>query len=261
MKRRYAEKGPPIRPEVVADGAVYDPKHQTWGDGLLVDRKRSGPWTFHYSDGTLAGNAIYEKGLLEGSAEWFHRSGDLRERVSYVGGKVHGKQVFQRTKKGKASELPWFEKLGKDIWRYEVARAHGDGEARHFTFYNRSGVDEQVPTDADGRSIGLGDHLAKVEPQTILMLVEECFIDDEDQEVHAGSVSRLARGASTAKGRYIYVGMEMDDLARLRFAYDDGSDPDDFFVDVNELSRAFTLAADYYLTSLALTASNRKKKA
>jgi len=257
-KYARAEKGPPVRPDVVADGATYDPKHQTWGTGDLTAGKRSGEWTFHYSDGTLAGRARYENGLLHGPGEWFHRSGDLRERATYVAGKVHGKQVFQRTKKGKASELPWFEKLGADTWRYEVARAHGDGEARHFTFYGKSGVDEQIPTDAEGRSIGLGDHLEKLQPQTVLMLVEECFIDDEDQEVHAGSVARLARGANTAKGRYVYVGMEMDDLARLRFAYDDGSDADDFFVDAAELSRAFTLAADYYLTALALTAKKPK---
>jgi hypothetical protein len=258
VKRRYAEKGPPVRPEGIPEDATYDPKHQTWGSGALEGGKRTGTWTFHFSDGTLAGRAGYANGLLEGPGEWFHRSGDLRERVSYVAGKVHGKQVYQRTKKGKATELPWFEKLGKDTWRYEVARAHGDGEARHFTFYGQSGVEEQVPADAEGRSIDLGAHIDKLEPQTVLMLVEECFFDDDEQEVHSGSVARLARGANTAKGRYVYLGKEMDELVRLRFVYDDGSDPDEFFVDTTELSRAFTLAADYYLTALALTAKKKK---
>ncbi len=258
-KKHGYSKGPPLRPQGIAEDATYDARHGTWCAGTVDAGKRAGPWIFHFSDGTLAGRATYEKGLLEGPAEWFHRSGDLRERATYVAGKVHGKQVWQRTKKGKAPELPWFDKLGKDTWRYEVARAHGDGEARHFTFYGKSGVEQQVPTTPEGRSIELGHHMDKLEPQTVLMLVEECFIDDDEQEVHAGSVARLARGASTAKGRYVYVGKEMDDLYRLRFVYSDGSDPDDFFVDPTELSRAFTLAADYFLTARSMLEKKEKR--
>lgn len=260
VRRKHArsEKGPPVRPEGIPEEATYDARYQTWCSGPLESGKRVGAWTFHYSDGTLAGRATYENGLFEGPSEWFHRSGDLRERVTYVAGKVHGKQVWQRTKKGKTPGFEWFDKLGKDTWRYEVARAHGDGEARYFTFYGKSGVDEQVPTTPEGRSIDLGEHMDKLEPQTVLMLVEECFIDDDEQEVHAGSLARLARGANTAKGRYEYVGKEMDELFRVRFAYDDGSDPDEFFVDTAELSRAFTLAADYFLTARALLEKSKK---
>jgi hypothetical protein len=256
-KHARAEKGPPPRPDVVADGATYDPKHQTWASGDLASGKRTGAWTFHYGDGTLAGRATYVDGQLDGVAEWFHRSGDLRERATYVRGQVHGKQIWQRTKKGKTSELPWFEKLGKGTWRYEVGRAHGEGEARHFTLYGASGVDAQVPTDADGRSIELGEHLDKLEPQTVLMLVEECFFDEDEEERTAGSVARLARGATTRKGRWVYLGRETEDVVRLRFVPDDGAEPEETFVDASELSRAFTLAADYHLTALART---RKKK-
>ena len=225
---------------------------------MLENGKRVGPWTFTYTDGTLAGRGSYVNGAFDGSVEWFHRSGDLRERATYVAGTLHGKQIWQRTKKGKTPGFEWFDKLGKDTWRYEVARANGDGEARFFTFYGKSGVLEQVPATPEGRSIDLGAHMDKLEPQTVLMLVEECFIDDAEEEVHAGSVARLARGAQTAKGRYIYVGMEVEDVFRLRFAYDDGSDSEEFFVDASELSRAFTLAADYFLT--ARTAVGKKKK-
>jgi hypothetical protein len=261
VRRKRARSGTGARgasrPEGIPEDATYDARRETWCSGPLEAGKRSGPWVFTYSDGTLAGRASYQNGVLEGPAEWFHRSGDLRERVTYAAGKVHGKQVWQRTKKGKTPGFEWFDKLGSNVWRYEVARAHGAGEARYFTLYGKPGMDEQVPTTPEGRSIELGEHMEKLEPQTVLMLVEECFIDDDEEEVHAGSLARLARGVSTAKGRYIYVGKEMDDLYRLRFAYDDGSDPDEFFVDPTELSRAFTLAADYFLTARALL--ERKK--
>ncbi len=250
-----------MHPETVPDDAVWDPRHGTWCAGALENGKRVGPWTFTYSSGTVAGRATYANGVFEGPVEWFHQSGDLRERATYVAGTLHGKQIWQRTKKGKTPGFEWFDKLGKDTWRYEVARANADGEARFFTFYGKSGVEEQVPTTADGRSIDLGEHMDKLEPETVLMLVEECFIDDAEEEVHAGSLARLARGASTAKGRYIYGGMELEDVFRIRFVYDDGSDPEEFFVDASELSRAFTLSADYFFTARAVLEKNKKKKA
>ena len=36
-----------------------------------------------------------------------------------------------------------------------------------------------------------------------------------EEEVHAGSVARLTRGAQTAKGRYIYGGMEVEGVFRI----------------------------------------------
>ena len=250
-KRARLPKGPPPRPESVPEDAFWDAKHETWCSGAMESVKRVGPWIFTYPDGTTGGRGSYVNGAFDGAVEWFHRSGDLRERATYVAGTLHGKQVWQRTKKGKSPGMEWFDKLGKDTWRYEVARAHGDGEARFFTFYGKAGVNEQVPATPEGRSIALGEHMDKLEPETVLMLVEECFIDDADEEIHAGSVARLSRGAQAARGRYIYGGMEVEDVYRLRFVYDDGSDPEEFFVDSSELSRAFTLAADYCFTARA----------
>jgi hypothetical protein len=100
----------------------------------------------------------------------------------------------------------------------------------------------------------------KLEPETVLMLVEETFIDSEDREVHAGSLARIARGAKVARGRYLYVGSESADVYHLRFMSDDNVNvSEEIFVDANELTRAFTLAADYYLTMRPVFDTPRKR--
>lgn len=253
MKRRHDKRRGQelVRPTNVPDDANFDVRHQTWGVGALDGTKRVGPWSFYFQDGSLAGRVNYVAGTFDGLAEWFHRSGDLREQATYVAGKVHGKHVWQRTKKGKMPDCPWFDKLGKDTWRYEVARVHGDGQARYFTLYGQEGVESQVPVAEDGRSIDLGAHMERLRPQTVLMLVEECFADDDDEVVTSGSVTRLVQRLDTPKGRYVYTGKEMDGLYRIQFCYDSSREPDEYFVESAELSRAFTLAADYVLTALA----------
>jgi hypothetical protein len=262
-KRKPArERGaPPERPDDVPDAARWNAHEETWGSGWLEEGKRAGPWTFYFAEGGVAGRATYVNGVRDGIAEWFHKnkSGDLRERSTYVSGKLHGKRVWQRTRKGKTPGFEWFDKLGENTWRYEVPVFNGTSQPRYVTLYGRAGVDEQVPATPEGRSIGLGDHTDKLEPQTVLFLVEECFIDSEEREVHDGSLARIARGAKTPRGRYLYVGFEPGDVVHLRFEYDDVAVAAEYFVDRSELSRAFTLAADYFFTARPVFDTPRKR--
>jgi len=259
-KNKAAPKGPPERPDDVPDGARWNAHEETWGSGWSEDGKRTGLWTLYFAEGGVAGHVNYVEGVRDGVAEWFHRSGDLRERSIYVAGKLHGKRVWQRTKKGKMPELPWFEKLGENTWRYEVPHFNGTGQPRFATLYGRAGVEEQVPTTPEGRSIELGAHMAKLEPQTILMLIEDSFIDTDDNEVDFGSHARIARGEKTARGRYVYVASEpAADVHHVLFRYDDAPLPAELFIDGSELSRAFTLAADYYLTARPVFDTPRKR--
>ncbi len=265
-------KLPPPRPDVVPDAARWDAHEQTWSAGERTpDGKRTGRWTFYFADGAIAGYASYVDGVREGVTEWFHpnKSGDLRERITYVGGKMHGKRVWQRTQKGKTPGFEWFDKLGEGTWRYEVAVINGTTQSRHFTCYGKAGMDQQVPTTPEGRSIGLGEHMANLEPSTVLMLVEESFIDGDDNEVTAGSLARIARGAKVARGRWIYDGPEpqSDDVYRIHFVSDDAREADgsphteEHFVDAAELSRAFTLSADYLVTARPLFDTPRDRSA
>jgi hypothetical protein len=265
-------KLPPPRPDVVPDAARWDAHGQTWSVGERTpDGKRTGRWTFYFADGAIAGYASYVDGVREGIAEWFHpnKSGDLRERITYVGGKMHGKRVWQRTQKGKTPGFEWFDKLGESTWRYEVAVINGTTQARHFTCYGKAGIEQQVPTTPEGRSIALGDHMAKLEPSTVLMLVEESFVDGDDNEVTSGSLARIARGAKAARGRWIYEGREpqSDDIYRIRFVSDDAREADgtprseEHFIDAAELSRAFTLSADYLVTARPIFDTPRDRAA
>lgn len=269
-KRKPEPKVAPSRPDVVPDAARWDAHEETWSAGeRTAEGKRAGVWTFYFADGGVAGHATYVNGVREGIAEWFHanKSGDLRERITYVAGKMHGKRVWQRTRKGKTTGFDWFAKLGEDTWRYEVAVINGTTQQRHFTCYGKAGIEEQVPSTLEGRSIELGDHMDKLEPQTVLMLVEECFIDGDDEEVDAGSLARIARGAKTARGRWIYLGREAEDVYRLRFVSDDAREADgtptseEHFVDGAELSRAFTLSADYLVTARPVFDTPRNRAA
>lgn len=257
-KRKPEPKVAPPRPDVVPDAARWDAHEQTWSTGeRTADGKRTGVWTFYFADGAVAGHASYVNGVREGIAEWFHanKSGDLRERITYVAGKMHGKRVWQRSRKGKTPGFEWFDKLGDDTWRYEVAVINGTTQSRHFTCYGKAGIDEQVPSTPEGRSIALGEHMDKLQAGTVLMLVEESFLDADDEQVDAGSLARIARGAKTARGRWIYLGRQGDDLYALRFESDDAREADgtprsdERLVDGAELSRAFTLSADYLVTA------------
>lgn len=253
--------GPPDRPDVVADGAIWNAHEETWGSGDLADGKRTGLWTFHFADGALAGTAHYKEGVRDGAAEWFHKNDrhDLRERSTYVAGKIHGKRVWQRTLKGKTPGFEWFDKLGEGTWRYEVPHFNGTSQPRHATRYGKTGMDAQVPFDADGRSQDLGEHMDLLEPETALFLVEECFVDVEDHEVSAGSLALIGRGEKAARGRWVYVGREGDDMFRLRFDSDDDGSAEVLLVDASELTRAFTLAADYYLTARPVFDTPRRR--
>lgn len=261
--KRKPERGkgePPGRPDDVPDDARWNAHEETWASGWIEDGKRVGLFTFYFAEGGIAGRATYVSGVREGTAEWFHRSGDLREKSTYLAGKLHGKRVWQRTKKGKMPDLPWFDKLGESTWRYEVPHFNGTGQPRFVTLYGRAGVDAQVPTTPEGRSIDLAAHIALLEPQTILMLIEDSFIDTDDSEIDAGSLARIARGEKTARGRYVYMGTEPTaDVHHLLFRYDDAPLPMEIFVDGSELSRAFTLAADYYLTARPVFDTPRKR--
>lgn len=260
-KRKAEPKGPPPRPDQVPDAARWNAHEETWGDGDLAGGKRSGPWTFYFAAGGLAGHASYVDGVREGAAEWFHdnKSADLREIVPYVGGKIHGKRVWQRTRKGKTPGFEWFEKLGAETWRYEVPHVNGTGHPRWAALYGSAGTAEQVPATAEGRSVRLGDHMDKLAPGAVLMLLEESFVDGADREILDGSLSRIARGAKTARGRYLFLGRDAGELYRLQFAYDDAPAPAEYVVDASELSRAFTLAADYYLTARPVFDTPRKR--
>lgn len=259
-KRKPARERPD-RPDDVPDAARWNAHEETWGSGWSEDGKRVGPWIFYFAEGGVAGRATYVDGVRDGVVEWFHKnkSGDLRERSLYVGGKIHGKRAWQRTRKGKTPGFEWFDKLGEGTWRYEVAHFNGTSQPRYVTCYGKAGVDEQVPATPEGRSIRLGDHMDKIEPGTVLMLLEETFIDGEEREVHDGSLARIARGAKTPRGRYIYMGRESEDVFRVQFAYDDAAVAAEYFVDANELTRAFTLAADYYLTARPVFDTPRKR--
>jgi hypothetical protein len=253
--------GPPERPDQVADGAIWNAHEETWGSGDLANGKRTGLWTFHFADGALAGTASYNEGVREGAAEWFHKNDrhDLRERSTYVAGKIHGKRVWQRTLKGKTPGFEWFDKLGESTWRYEVPHFNGTSQPRHATRYGKLGMESQVPASAEGRSENLGEHMDKLEPETALMLVEECFVDIEDHEVNAGSLALIAQGLKTARGVWTYQGREGEEMYRLRFHSDDTGKSEDFLVDASEISRAFTLAADYYLTARPVFDTPRKR--
>lgn len=252
---------PPERPDDVPDAARWNAHEETWGEGWSEDGKRVGPWTFYFADGGVAGRVMFALGLRDGVAEWFHKNkaGDLRERSTYVAGKLHGKRVWQRTRKGKTPGFEWFDKLGEDTWRYEVPHFNGTAQPRWATFYAKAGMSEQIPATPEGRSIGLGEHMAKLAPQTVLMLVEEMFVDGADREVSDGSLARIARGAKTPRGRYVYAGCETEDVYRLQFTYDDTPVVAEYVVDAAELSRAFTLACDYYLTARPVFDTPRKR--
>jgi hypothetical protein len=272
-KRKPEPKVAPSRPDVVPDAARWDAHEETWSSGERTrgSGRRSGAWTFYFADGAIAGHATYVDGVREGIVAWFHanKSGDLRERITYVAGKIHGTRVWQRTRKGKTTGFEWFDKLGDDTWRYEVAVINGTTQPRHFTCYGKLGMEEQVPKAADGRSIELGAHMDKLQPQTVLMLVEESFIDGDEEEVNAGSLARIARGAKAARGRWIYLGREAeaDDVYKLRFVSDDAHEADgtprseEHFVDAAELSRAFTLSADYLVTARPIFDTPRNRDA
>lgn len=260
-KRKPPPKAPPPRPEGLPEDATWNAHEDTWGSGALVGGKRHGTWAFFFAEGGRAGVVTYANGVREGAARWYHgnKSGDLREESAYLGGKLHGKRVWQRTGKGKTPGFEWFADLGEGTWRYEVPHFNGTAQPRWSTRYGKSGMSEQVPVTAEGRSIGLGDHMDKLEPHTVLMLIEETFVDAEEREVHDGSLARIARGAKTPRGRYVYLGREGDELFHLRFLYDDAPVAAEYVVDKGELSRAFTLAADYYLTARPVFDTPRKR--
>jgi hypothetical protein len=262
-KRKPArERGlPPERPDDVPDAARWNAHEETWGEGWIEGGKRTGTWTFYFAEGGVAGRATYVDGVRDGVAVWHHKnkSGDLREQSTYAAGKLHGKRVWQRSRKGKTPGFEWFDKLGDDTWRYEVPHFNGTAQPRWAAFYGKLGVEEQVPTTPEGRSVALGDHMDKLAPQAVLMLVEEFFVDVEDRQVEDGSLARIARGAKTPRGRYVYAGREGDDLFRVQFVYDDTPVAAEYIVDGGELSRAFTLAADYYFTARPVFDTPRKR--
>ncbi len=263
-KRKRAPKESPNRPDDVPDAARWNAHEEMWAAGWSENGKRTGPWTFYFADGGVAGHANYVGGLRDGVAVWFHRnkSADLREQSTYVGGKFHGKRIWQRSRKGKTPGFEWFDKLGAGTWRYEVPHWSGAGQPRWAAFYGKLGTEAQVPCTAEGRSVELGEHLEKLEPQTVLILVEESFIDCEEREVHDGSLARIGRGAKTIRGRYLYMGRTAEDVYELHFMYDDtqgASLTAEYMVDANELSRAFTLAVDYYPAARLVFDTPRKR--
>ena len=96
------------------------------------------------------------KGFATGPAEWFHKNDchDLRERSTYVAGKLHGKRVWQRTPKGKTPGFEWFDKLGENTWRYEVPHFNGTSQPRHATRYGKTGMESRCRRTRKGaRSI------------------------------------------------------------------------------------------------------------
>jgi hypothetical protein len=263
-KRKPPARAPgeaPPRPDDVPDAARWNAHEETWGDGMLHEGKRVGEWTFYFEDGGVAGRVHFAEGVRHGQAMWFHhnKNADLRELSTYVSGKFHGKRVWQRTRKGKTPGFSWFDDLGEETWRYEVPHAAGKAHPRWATRYALAGVSEQVPMTAEGRSIGLGDHMDKLASETSLMLVEEMFLDAHDHEVSDGSLARIARGAKVTRGRYVYAGHEAEDVFRLHFIFDDADAASELFVSAAELSRAFTLAADYYLTARPIFDTPRKR--
>jgi hypothetical protein len=262
-KRKPVRRGgeAPERPDDVPDAARWNAHEATWGEGWSDNGKRVGEWTFYFAEGGLAGRATYVGGVREGLARWFHKnkSCDLREESRYVAGKLHGKRIWQRTRKGKTPGFEWFDKLGDATWRYEVPHFNGTAQPRWAAHYGSAGMEEQVPANEEGRSTSLGEHMHKLAPQAALMLLEEMFVDVEEREVHDGSMARIARGAKTPRGVYLYMGREGDEFFRVQFKYDDTPVAAEYVIDALELSRAFTVAADYYFTARPVFDTPRKR--
>jgi hypothetical protein len=198
------------------------------------------------------------KGERHGAHRWLHPNGELSQEGIYEHGVLAGKVSWVRPTGKLPKSSAWFDQLGKATCRYEVPHVDGVADRRHFTFYNAAGRDAQIAAGPDGRSINLGQQMHKVQPETVLFLVEDDFeLHGDDRMVHAASIPQLERGTDVARGRYIYVGSPCDGVYMLRFKYDDG-DHENWYVETEELDRAFTLAADYFDTARARLAKASK---
>jgi hypothetical protein len=235
----------PKKAKGVPEDAVWDASEGDgeWIVGPMVKGKRHGAFTYYYRDGALSGHVGFAKGERHGTAEWFSPKGDLWEVDWYEDGELHGKQVWLRVAKGETRDL--WSNLPQKAWRMEMLYVRGEGKSRYFTLYSKAARNEPVAVDKRGRSIALGEQMDKILPGSVLLLVEKSFDGEEAHEVHAGS---LAKGSKGARGRYVFVGEVAKGIYQLTFKYDDDEKkPEQFFVPAEEISRAFTLAADYAL--------------
>jgi hypothetical protein len=250
------------RPASVPTTATFDPEHRTWSDGPSRGGVKKGKWTYWHAGGELMGSVRHDaNGERHGPCRWLHANGELWQEGRYEDGKLAGKISWLRPAGKLPKYMAWFDQLGKQTARFEVPYAAGEQERRHFTFYNAAGRDEPIAADSSGRSIELGRQMHKVQPETVMFLVEDDFeCHGGDGAVHAGSISKLARGEDVARGRYLYVGSPHDGVHVLRFKPEDGPH-EEWYVEAHELDRAFTLAADYFGTAQArLAKASRSRK-
>lgn len=227
---------PPPRPANVPADAVYNPDENEWE---LGDRNASGdpvgPWMWWHPTGEKACEATYDdQGRLHGLLTRWHPNGERSQWAPWICGKTHGVQVWTRPTSGDndpTSVLP--PNVPDRVVRMDMPYEHGKAQPDVFTLYLEAGRNEGVPVDEEGRSINLASHLHKVDEDTILLPVEPLFTCLDGTEVEASEL-----------GRWIFKGpVEGGFGVRHRL----GSDKVDHALSPQEISRAFTLAADGFL--------------
>ena len=126
-----------------------------------------------------------------------------------------------------------------------MAYVNGDPVQYLVTLYNERGAFDPVPCDDKGRSISLGGHLRKLEPGTVFYMVAE-----EVRTLDGGVIPR-----TDGNHRVIFSGSHPEGEWGITVSPIDTVDPATLTlhpVSRDEISRAFTLAADYWLTADAL---------
>lgn len=232
------------RPPSVAATAewIEDTSVWTWSKGVWMTgkrdktKKRVGPWKFQYRDGTLAGVCTYDKrGLRKGEADWYDVKGALCEHDIYVDGKQHGPQVFIRTSKPPPPLAPMWRALPKPCMRLDMPYVEGRGVHTLFTLYNTKGAKDPIP-HVKGKSVDLGAQLDKLVWGSVLALVAKDYVE-------SGESGRLR----ARPGRFVLGSTHVNNtVAEMQFIPDDGEEPETRYVQADELTRAFTLAADLY---------------
>lgn len=227
----------PPRPDALPDSAVFDAEDNEWTLGQRdASGRKIGHWTWWRPDGVKISEASYDDdGRLHGRFERWHESGEPSQWATYVHGKVHGVQVWTRPTTGPADKaLP--PNLPDRVIRMDVPYVQGVAQPMYFTFFLEAGR-RGVPVDDRGRCLDLAAQLGVFDLDTVLLPVVTRYETVEGQPIEVDPTG----------GRWIYKG---HDTAGVSIRHQIGTTERDHVISHAELSRAFTLAADYFLTWL-----------
>ena len=83
-----------------AEVSFYSQRGRLISKGLEIDRKREGKWEYYHNNtDKLMMVEFYENGLLEGERISYYDNGVISEKINFLNGKKHGKQLVYSVKK------------------------------------------------------------------------------------------------------------------------------------------------------------------